>query len=179
MNIKKITIISTIAIFLLSSLSHFVYDWFPNIFTSIFFPVNESIWEHTKMIFTTMMFWGLVEYFIISNHGKKNFATALVVGTIITIIFLIATFTPIYYMMNKQENMIITLIIYFISIVVGQIVSYFILKQKKDFKLFNIISIVSIPIIFTIYGILTYYPIKLELFYDFLNNKYGLYTYYR
>ena len=178
MNIKKITIISTIAIFLFSALSHFIYDWFPNIFTSIFFPVNESIWEHTKMIFTTMMFWGIIEYFIISNHGKKNFSTALVISTIITIIFLVATFTPIYYVMNEQENMVVTLIIYFISIVVGQIISYFILKQQREFNLLNIISIVSIPIIFTVYGILTYYPIKSGLFYDFQNNKYGLYTNY-
>ena len=174
MNIKKITIISCFVIFLLSSLSHFVYDWFSNFFTSIFFPVNESIWEHTKMIFTTMVVWGIIEYFIISNHGKKNFSSALLISTIVTIIFLIVTFTPIYYIMDKKENMVITLIIYFISIVVGQIVSYFILKKEKKFKVPNTISLICIPIIFIIYGLLTYYPIKTGLFYDYTKSQYGI-----
>lgn len=179
MNIKKVTIISVIAIFLLSALSHFIYDWFPNTFTSIFFPVNESIWEHTKMVFTTMMIWGLIEYFIVSNQGKKNFVTGLLFSTILTIITLILIFTPIYYLLDKKENMIITLIIYLISIIIGQIASHKILKIEKKLDSLNIISLISIPIIFIAYGLLTYYPIKAGLFYDYPNNKYGLYTYYR
>lgn len=179
MNIKKVTILSVFAIFALSFLSHFMYEWFPNIFTSIFFPVNESIWEHNKMIFTTMMIWGLIEYFIISNHGKKNFPTALLVSTLVTILTNTLIFTPIYYLMNKQDNIIITMIIYIISIIVGQYVSHKILKSNKTYKNLNTISLISIPIIFTIFGTLTYYPIKTGIFYDYPNNKYGLYTYYK
>lgn len=29
---------------------HFVYDAFPNVVTALFSPVNESIWEHLKLI---------------------------------------------------------------------------------------------------------------------------------
>jgi len=179
MNIKKVTIISVFAIFALSFLSHFMYEWFPNIFTSIFFPVNESIWEHNKMIFTTMMIWGLIEYFIISNHGKKNFPTALLVSTLVTILTNTLIFTPIYYLMDKQDNIILTMVIYIISIIIGQIVSYKILKSDNTYKNLNTISLISIPIIFTIFGLLTYYPIKAGIFYDYPNNKYGLYTYYK
>ena len=50
MTLKKWKIISCIGIFLLSVLFHFIYDWFPNFFTSLFSPVNESIWEHNKII---------------------------------------------------------------------------------------------------------------------------------
>jgi len=40
---------------LLSSLAgtllHFVYGWWPNALTAIFTPVNESVWEHLKLLF--------------------------------------------------------------------------------------------------------------------------------
>ncbi len=179
MSLKKIFIINVFSIFLLSFLTHFVYELFPNTFTSIFFPVNESIFEHTKMIFTTIMIYGIIEYFILKKYNRENFCFALLTSSIITIIFLVLTFTPIYYLMNKKENMIITLIIYFISIIIGQIFSYYIIKNNKHYKTLNIISVIVIPIIFTVYGLLTYYPIKVPLLYDFSNNKYGLYTYYK
>lgn len=178
MNLKKVSIINVLGIFLLSFLSHFAYDLFPNTLTSIFFPVNESIFEHTKMIFTTMMIYGIIEYFILKKEQRKNFLSALLISALITIIVLVLIFTPYFYLSGKSENMIITLIIYFISIVVGQIFSYFILNSKKEYNVLNIVSLISIPIIFTIYGILTYYPVKSGLWYDYSNNKYGLYTYY-
>jgi len=178
MKLKNITILSVFAIFLLSTLAHFIYDWFPNTFTSIFFPVNESFFEHTKMTFTVMMVWGLISYLSFKNIRKKNFITALLISTLTTIITLIIIFTPIFYLMNKQDNIFLTLSIYSISIIVGQMVNYFILKRNNENKLLNIISLILIPIIFTIYGILTYYPIKVGLLYDYANNKYGLYTSY-
>lgn len=178
MNLKKNFIISLIMIFALSFLSHFMYDWFPNTFTSIFFPVNESIFEHTKMVFTTMMVWGLISYFLLKKEYKTNYLSALLFSTITTIIVLVIIFTPTYYLMNKKENMVITLVIYFIAIVVGQIVNYFILKRKNKLKILNIISLILIPVIFTVYGLLTYYPIKASLWRDYENNKYGIYTRY-
>ena len=33
------------------TLLHFVYGWFPNPITMIFAPVNESIWDHLKLIY--------------------------------------------------------------------------------------------------------------------------------
>ena len=30
---------------------HFLYDWFPNPVTALLSPVNESLWEHGKLIF--------------------------------------------------------------------------------------------------------------------------------
>ena len=155
MNIKKNFILSSICIFLLSFLSHFAYDFFPNTLTSIFFPVNESIFEHTKMIFTTMMIWGLIDYFIIKKKYRTNYILALVFSTIATILSLIVIFSPYFYLSGKKEVMFITLIIYFISILIGQIVNYFLLKRKEELKLLNYISIILIPSIFTIYGIFT------------------------
>lgn len=177
MNLKKYTIISIIAIFLLSILSHFIYTWFPNVLTSIFFPVNESIFEHTKMTFTTMIIWGFISYFLFKKIRTKNFIPALLISIIITNFSLLIIFTPIFFLNNQEENLILTLIIYLISIIIGQIINYSILKNTKASKKSNIISSIIIIIIFIINGILTYYPIKNSLFYDFHKNKYSINNY--
>ena len=61
MTLKKWKVISVVGIFLFSALLHFIYDWFPNFFTSLFFPVNESIGEHNKIIVGSFLFWAIIE----------------------------------------------------------------------------------------------------------------------
>ena len=56
MKLKTIKIISILGIFIISFLSHFIYQIIPNFITSIFFPVNESIFEHMKIIFTSTLY---------------------------------------------------------------------------------------------------------------------------
>ena len=64
---KKILIHSLI-IFAISTLIHSFYDCLPCFVTSIIIPVNESIWEHLKMIFTSYM----ILLLIIVLFSKKN-----------------------------------------------------------------------------------------------------------
>lgn len=58
MNLKKIKILAVIGIFILSFLSHFAYEIFPNIIFSFIFPVNESIWEpYENIIYINTTIW--------------------------------------------------------------------------------------------------------------------------
>jgi uncharacterized protein YqhQ len=134
MNLKKITIIGIIFIFLLSFITHSIYDWLPSFLTSLFFPVNESIWEHMKMIFTTSLIWGLVEYFILKKKDIDyfNIASATVLSVLFNIVIFLIIYVPIY--IKFGENLIVTLIIYFITIVLSQIMAYNILNKGADPK---------------------------------------------
>ena len=69
MTLKRIKIISIIGTFLLCFLTHFIYNLFPNTLFSIFFPVNESIWEHMKMLFSTILLFGIIEYILIKKFN--------------------------------------------------------------------------------------------------------------
>jgi hypothetical protein len=172
MNLKKITIIGIIFIFLLSFITHSIYDWFPSFLTSIFFPVNESIWEHMKMIFTASLIWGLVEYFILKKKDIDyfNIASATVLSVLFNIVIFLIIYVPIY--IKFGENLIVTLIIYFITIVLSQIMAYNILKTKKHLKKLNVLSFILIPLIFIIFGLLTYFPLKIDtLFFDYNDHK--------
>ena len=176
MNLKKTKIISTIGIFLLCFLFHFIYEWITSTITSIFFPVNESIWEHMKLLFSAIIFYGIVDYIILQKFKIKynNFFTSLFISAITIILIYLVMFLPIYYKIG--ENMIITIGLMLIAIIISQVISYKILKAK-DFNKINIISLILIIISYIIFAYLTYNPIKNELFFDTQEEKYGINNY--
>jgi hypothetical protein len=172
MNLKRLKILSVIGVFLIAFPAHYIYDKFPNNITSIFFPVNESIWEHMKMLFTSFIIWDFIEYFLLrkfklmyNNFVFSSFFTALISVPIFLVIFL-----PFYYVIG--HNLIVTLIIMFITIAMVEYISYQILKTKQ-IKYLNYISLVLIIISYIIFGYLTYFPFRTSLFYDEENSMYG------
>jgi len=176
MTLKKTKFISSIGIFLLCFLFHFMYDLFPNYISTIFFPVNESIWEHMKLLFSAVVMYGIIDYIILQKFKIKynNFFTSLFTSAIIIIPIYLIMFLPIYYKIG--ENMIITISIMALAIIISQIISYHILKCKDLDKL-NILSLILIITSYIVFAYLTYYPIKCELFFDTKEEKYGLNNY--
>ena len=176
MNLKKSRIISTIVIFLLCFLFHFIYEWIPSSITAIFFPVNESIWEHMKLLFSAVIFYGIIDYIILQKFKIKynNFFTSLFVSALTIIPIYLIMFLPVYYKIG--ENMIITIGIMLIAIIISQVISYKILNSK-DFDNLNIVSLILIIISYIIFAYLTYNPIKNELFFDTQEEKYGINNY--
>ena len=52
---KRVMILAAIVVFVLGTLAHFVYDWSgQNSFIGLLTPVNESTWEHMKLLFFPM-----------------------------------------------------------------------------------------------------------------------------
>lgn len=176
MNKKKLILINTILIFLIMFISHNLYNWFENNLFAIFFPVNESIWEHMKMIYTTIILFSVVELILFKKFKIEynNLLLSAYITSITTIIIELIIFIPIYKIIG--ENLPITLITLFVSIFIGQIVNYCI-QNKSYIKHSNIISIILIVITFIIMGYLTYKPPRCFLFFDPIEEKYGINIY--
>lgn len=176
MNHIKTKLIAVIAIFLLSFLFHYLYEWFPNPVFSIFFPVNESIWEDMKLLFTPIIFYGVIDYYILLKYEIRfnNFLLALFISAFISIPIYLTIYLPIYYTLG--ENLIVSILILLIVIIIAQMVNYFI--QKRNNIHLDIISCILIITAFIALGYLTYYPFKTNIFYDKENKLYGINTYY-
>ena len=97
---KQINVIyyfSSVIIFLLSALSHFMYDWTDNNeFISMFVPTNESIFQHLKMIFFPIVLYYLVTY-IIYNRKYDIIFYKWILSAITTFLFTSALITASYY----------------------------------------------------------------------------------
>ena len=58
--LKIFCIIGAIITIVMGTISHFVYDWSGgNFFVGLFFSVNESTWEHLKLLFFPMLAYAL------------------------------------------------------------------------------------------------------------------------
>ncbi len=166
---KKSIIISSIIIFILSTLIHSFYEMLPNCITLIFCPVNESIWEHMKMIFTSYTLFILIKYLFFS---EKTILIDTITSYLNIIIFLII-YLPIHYLF--KENIFVTLTLYFISIIISQCLRIILTKKIHVNNKQDNLSIIIIIITYIIFTYLTYYPFNIDLFTDPINNKRGLY----
>ena len=72
MTLKNYKMVGAILIFLLCFPFHSLYDWLPNSLFSLFFPVNESIWEHMKLLFTPFVVYTIIEYLFLRKYEKIN-----------------------------------------------------------------------------------------------------------
>lgn len=173
MNNKKVLFIETITIFLSMFLFHNIYNWFPNFLTASFFPVNESLFEHLKLMFTTQIIISLIIYLILKFKGIKfsNYLLGLLISTIVTISLFFLIYLPIY---NRfGENLFLTMSIYLITLIIGNIIFYLISKRKHEFLL-NLISLVIISIIAVILIYFTFNPLKNDFFFDSIEEIYGI-----
>lgn len=169
MNKKKFVIINAIVTFLFGFLVHGMYDWFPSFITSIF-PVNESLYEHVKLIYLSPIFSVLIVG-AFYKYKINNIFFGMIVSIIFNILFFYMLYLPIYYLLGN--SMIMTLIVYFVSIVASNYIYYLIIKNNK-LKNYNLLAIIA-----SIIGIIgltyfSYYPPKTDFFKNPENNTYGI-----
>ncbi|MBR3994596.1 MAG: hypothetical protein IKI97_04860 [Clostridia bacterium] len=66
--LKSYIIAGILFVSVLGTFFHFVYEWSDNnFFVGLFAPINESVWEHTKLIFFPILI-----YAVFLNKNLKN-----------------------------------------------------------------------------------------------------------
>lgn len=153
-----------IFLFLLSFLWHFMYDWFPCVLTSIFFPVNESIWEHMKIIFYCLLIGSVLE------KKGNNYYLNILVKPLVGVLFYLIIFIPLYLIFG--ESMFISISLMLFTYIIMELLGIKISKQEElNIKALPIIIIILIIILFSI---LTFYPLHNFLFFDSVKLGYGI-----
>lgn len=174
MNKKTLTwqIFGAIFTILVGSLLHFIFEWSQSFKpVALIGAVNESTWEHLKIGFWPAFIFAVIEYF---SYGRKlnNFCLAKMVNLYIIPILIIILFYG--YTAIIEDNFIMDISIFIISIIIAYWLGYKILKSEKDFSKYKAISIVLIIIIILAFSLLTYYPPKNFLFKDPVSGGYGI-----
>ena len=169
---KKFVLINIFLTFAFGFLIHGLYSWFPSSLTSIF-PVNESLYEHVKLIFYSPIFSSLILFIIFRKKGVKinNYLYGLMLSTFFNIFLFYLIFIPVY--KEIGENLLVTLIIYFITIGISNYL-YYLIIQMNNHKWLNIISLVILLISTIPLTYFTYHPKKEEFFRDPKTNQYGI-----
>ena len=170
----KIELIVTILELILGTLLHFIYEWSGNnVLISRFSAVNESVWEHLKLVFYPMLILGVIEYYFVKNIAN-NYIEAKAIGIFTAISFIVISFFT-YTGIIGTNFFIIDILIFIISIILGEWTSYKLMKRKNESTNQTKILAGGILIfLLSCFIIFTYVTPQVNLFRDFTNGTYGI-----
>lgn len=175
--IKSLCIYGALFAILLSPILHFLYGWSgDNLFVGLCAPINESPWEHMKLVFTPLVIFAFIEY-VILNGKVKNYCFVLLKEICTAIIFILLVFYT-YTSIIGHSILAIDISSYIIAIILAKYFGYQLLTGQFEQYEFNGINILSIFLlttlaVFFIYA--TFYPPHINLFLDPVSHTYGIY----
>lgn len=175
--IKKLSIWGAVFVVVSGSLLHFCYEWSgENFVVGLLAPVNESLWEHMKLVFTPMILFAFIDWYYL--RGKvNNLCFALLKEIGVAIIFILAVFY-IYASIIGHSILAVDISSFVIGVVLAKWLGYKILIgrfKNWEFKGLNIISAVLLTIVAAFFIYATINPPQINLFNDPVTNTYGIY----
>ena len=156
--------IGIIFVLITGTLAHFLYDWTGNNrIVGLFTPINESIWEHMKLLFFPMLIYSLI--MILKFHRKYSCITSALCFGILTGALLIPLFYYAYTYILGSNVFMMDISIYILSIVIAFWLSY---KLTLSHRLESYTSILGmlVSVLFVCFFIFTYRPPEAVIFQD-------------
>ncbi len=148
----------------LGTLLHFVFDLTNIVWFAPFSAVNESTWEHMKILFFPMFLYAFFQCFFFYKD-YRNFWSSKFIGIILGLITMPILFYTLSGVFGQTAGWV-NVIIFFVSGGVAYLVEYYLLKNNLlNFK-FQLLFSVLICLIALVFIIFTFYPPNIPLFLD-------------
>lgn len=162
-SLKTVEIISMTAAAILGVIFHFIYGWSgENPVAGLFFPVNESTWEHLKLIFFPILFVSVIEAFFVDarlrNYLCVKFLSVLI-GMALTVICFY-TYTGVY---GKNSD-VMNILIYLLSIAAAYAFSYKMLVREECMHLSTRWCYIGFAALMLLFFLFTIFPPGIGLF---------------
>ena len=160
--IKRYTMIGIFFVLTMGTLSHFLYDWSKNNhIVGLFTPVNESIWEHIKLLFFPMLVYSLI---IILKFKEtypciiSSLCFGILAGTLLIPVFFYG-----YTAISGKDIFILDIGIFILSIVIAFRLSYK-LTSSRRLEPYTCLLCCLVLILFICFILFTYRPPKTRIF---------------
>ena len=170
-HLKRYTIFGIIFVLITGTLDHFLYAWTGyNHIAGLFTPINESIWEHMKLLFFPMLIYSLIMF--LKFHSKYSCITSALSFGIIVGALLIPLFYYAYTSILGKNVFILDISTFILSIIIAFWLSY---KLTLSCRLESYTSFLCILvwILFVCFLIFTYHPPDTTIFQDPTISKTG------
>lgn len=161
-SLKSYMIAGALFVSILGTLLHFAYEWSGNnFFVGLFTPVNESIWEHTKLIFFPMLLYSVYLNKKLKDmypciHSAMNFGALLGVFLIIVLFYTYSGVTG----FNAD---FINVAIFYLSVILSFYIAYMLTLSCKANKYADILKLLCIFMV-CLFITFTLYPPNIPLF---------------
>ena len=164
-SLNKKNLPSVLAVAILGSLNHFLYDWTGgSSFAALFCPINESPWEHLKLLFFPFLFVTLGTAALYRFRDRRFFYCRFL-GVLCGMAFILISFYT-YTGIWGTHVLILDLLIFFLGVVLSFSAARFFFRALKQ--------IPSANVIFTLWGagiffffVFTCFPPGIPLFFPY------------
>lgn len=145
------------------TLWHFIYDVTNNGFLGLIAPVNESTWEHFKILFYPTLIYSVIEYFRLEKR-PENYISASVIGLFAGLLSIVSLFYT-YKGILGFDVTFIDILIFFISLLIMLLVKAFIIRNGLFPSLFSkIVSLALIVLMIILFSVWSFSPPSLGIF---------------
>ena len=170
-SVYKYELIGTIFIIILGTILHFTYAWSNNnTIVGIFSSVNESTWEHLKLIFFPFVITTIIGLYLFCKN-YPNYLCSKTKGLIISLSFIILFFYTYTGILGSSVTFL-NIGSFIFAIILGQ---YYAMKNIIIGNNCNNYSAIVILILLLSFITFTFIPPKIGLFNDPVTNTYGIY----
>lgn len=154
-------------------LLHFAYEWSgENPVIAIFSGVNESTWEHMKLLFFPLFIYSLIEARILRDE-YPNFWCVKLKGTLLGLLMIPIVFYTANGVFGKTPDWF-NITIFFISAAITFVYETKLLKRDKIFCLFEKGAFIVFVILAALFAIFTFFPPNIPIFMDPITKLYGI-----
>ena len=175
--VLRLSVWGAVFVIVLGTLDHFFYDWSgQNFIVGLFSPVNESVWEHMKLVFVPMILFAFIDYYYLKSR-VKDYCFALMKEIGFAIIFIIAVFY-IYTSIIGHSVLVVDISSFIIAVILAKLFAYKILTggfKQWEFKGLDTISAILLFLIAVFFLYVTINPPHVGLFKDPVTDTYGIY----
>ncbi|NCC08787.1 MAG: hypothetical protein EOM30_12345 [Clostridia bacterium] len=152
-------------LFLAGACLHFTYELTGKSFiVGIFSPVNESVWEHCKMVVLLTILWWSV-YYICKSKSHSIDKNKWFSGALVSVFVSIITIPLFFYFYTEAfgiESLIIDILLLLFANFLGQLTGLHVYKYGKGIN--YIVAICLLAAIFIAFAVFTIFPPALPIF---------------
>ncbi len=170
-SIAFLQLIGFFMISILGTLLHFLYDLTGCKLVALFSAVNESTWEHMKILFFSMLFFAITEFFNVKDK-YGNFWRTKLKGIIVGLVLIPTIFYTLIGIFGTTPDFI-NIMIFFIVVLISMTYETKHFDKSVIYKFENV-SFITICIIAVLFIVFTFYPPIIPLFKDPTNQNIGL-----
>lgn len=173
-NLAVYSIIGIIFVFIVGTLFHFLFEATGNNrVIGAFVPVNESVWEHIKLLLLPYLIFVLLMWLLLGGC-INNFIPGIILGLFAGSLFMVFAFYTYVGALTRENNLNVDIMIFFLAIIISFIVSYTVFISPTFSQEGQTLSLVGLVLYLGIFVLFTYYPIEIPLLQDPISGGYGI-----
>jgi hypothetical protein len=149
---------------LIGAALHFTFELsdFSDRLVAFFSAVNESTWEHLKMVFWPGFIFMLIEYTYLRGSVNNYFIAKTVGLFVMPLVIAIGWYA--YTPFTGKSIFPLDLALFYLAVAVGQIISYKILTAPKMKPEIHSAAVAGFAVLLVVFSLFTFYPPRIFLF---------------